>query len=104
MTAPEPGNAAGPEFDDDDDTGNRLPGGTARAVLDYIARQLVDDPDGISIEVEERRGDLTLRVHAAPGDLGRLIGRRGRVAQAMRAVTRAAGATDSVRVSVDIED
>jgi uncharacterized protein len=102
MTDADAGNAADDDFDDADI--NRLPGGTARAVLDYAARQLVDDPDSITIEADERRGELTLRVHAAPDDLGRLIGRRGRVAQALRAVTRAAGARDGVQVRVDIED
>ena len=97
------------EFDDDDefeeeDFGNRLPGATPRAVLDYVARAIVDEPDLVSIDVEERRGSVTLRLHVAPGDMGKIIGRRGRVAQAIRAVVRAAGARDEVAVNVDIVD
>ena len=99
------------EFDDledddfeEEDLGNRLPGATPRAVLDYVARAIVDDPDGVSIDVEERRGSVTLRLHVAPGDMGKVIGRRGRIAQAIRAVVRAAGASDEVAVNVDIVD
>jgi predicted RNA-binding protein YlqC (UPF0109 family) len=110
MSDPEPGNEADDYVEDDDvdgnvaDEGNRRAGGTALAVLDFAARQIVDDPDAIDIEVDERRGEVTLRLHAAPDDLGRLIGRRGRVAQALRAVTRAAGSRDGVHVRLDIED
>jgi predicted RNA-binding protein YlqC (UPF0109 family) len=86
------------------DAGNRIEGGTARAVCDYVARAIVEDPDALAIRVEERPGAVTLHVHAAPDDLGRLIGRRGRVAQALRAVVRAAGSRDRVVATVEIED
>jgi predicted RNA-binding protein YlqC (UPF0109 family) len=94
------------EYDDEfeEDFGNRLPGATPRAVLEYVARSMVDDPDAVMIDVEERRGAVTLRLHVAPGDMGKVIGRRGRVAQAIRAVVRAAGARDEVAVNVDIVD
>ena len=96
------------EFDDDDeyddDEGNRVVGASARAVLTYVAKAIVDDPEAVVVEAEERGRSLTLRVHAAPDDLGRLIGRRGRVAQSIRAVVRAAGAHDGVDASVDIVD
>lgn len=87
----------------DVDEFNRAPAPTAKAVLEYVAKELVDEPDDVSIEVEEGRV-VTLRVHAAPDDLGRLIGRRGRVAQSIRTVVRAAGAKDGTDVSVDIVD
>jgi predicted RNA-binding protein YlqC (UPF0109 family) len=95
------------EFDDegeDDNAGNRIDGGTARAVLGYIVENIVDEPEAIVIEDEERRNGVMLRVHVAPDDLGRVIGRRGRVAQSIRAVVRAAGAKDGVETSVDIAD
>jgi predicted RNA-binding protein YlqC (UPF0109 family) len=95
------------EVDDDDIDdvdGNRLVGGTARGVLDYLARQLVDDPEAVVIETVERRGSVLLRLHVAPGDMGRVIGRRGRVAQSIRTVVRAAGAKDGIDASVDIVD
>lgn len=80
---------------------NRIPGGRAKAVLEYLARHLVDEPEEVSVEV----GDgspvrLTLRV--APNDVGRVIGRRGRTAQALRAVTRAAASREGDEVFVDI--
>jgi uncharacterized protein len=90
--------------EDDDDAGNRLTGASARAVLAYVAKALVDDPEAVVVEADERGRSLTLRLHAAPDDLGRLIGRRGRVAQSIRAVVRAAGARDGVDASVDIVD
>jgi predicted RNA-binding protein YlqC (UPF0109 family) len=77
----------------------------ARGVLDYVARQIVDDPDAVEIDVEERRnGGVELRLHVAPDDMGKIIGRRGRVAQAVRTVVRAAGAKEGVEASVDIVD
>ena len=87
----------------DADDFNRLRGGSARAVLEYVAKAIVEDPDSVSIDAEERR-DVVLRLHAAPDDLGRLIGRRGRVAQSIRTVVRAAGARDGEDVTVDIVD
>ncbi|MDQ1467755.1 MAG: uncharacterized protein QOH10_2170 [Actinomycetota bacterium] len=106
------------EFDDDDlevdddevedeiaPEGNRIVGGRTRAVVEHIARSLVDDPDAIDIAVDERRsGDVTVLLHAGPGDVGRLIGKRGRVIQAIRQVARAAAASEGVRASVDVAD
>jgi uncharacterized protein len=96
------------EFEDDDEIapeGNRIAGGRTRAVVEHIARHLVDDPDAVDIAVEERRsGDVTVIGHAGPGDVGRLIGKRGRVIQAIRQVARAAAAAEGVRASVDVAD
>ena len=88
----------------DDDAGNRVEGATPRAVLDYLARSIVDEPDAVQIDVEEGRRGLTLRLHVAPGDMGKVIGKRGRVAQAIRTIVRAAGARDDLAVDVDIVD
>ncbi|HLI24958.1 MAG TPA: KH domain-containing protein [Acidimicrobiales bacterium] len=86
------------------DEPNRVPGGRARAVLTYLARQIVEDPDGVSVQVSETRGGVRLELLVADGDMGRVIGRKGRVAQAIRAVVRAAGARDGLNVTVDIVD
>jgi uncharacterized protein len=83
---------------------NQVSGGTARAVLDHIARSLVDDPDAVQIEVSEARQGVKLSLHVAPSDMGRVIGRRGRVAQAIRSLVRAAAARDGTDASVDIVD
>ncbi|MGH9109546.1 MAG: KH domain-containing protein [Acidimicrobiales bacterium] len=86
------------------DAGNRAPGGTASAVLTYLARSLADEPDAVEIRTEDRRGSMVLRVHVAPDDMGRVIGRRGRTAQAIRTLVGVAGARDDVRTVVDIVD
>jgi hypothetical protein len=84
---------------------NRVPGGTARAVLEYLARQIVDEPDAVGVETSGGGGQpVRLRLEVAPDDVGRVIGRRGRTAQAIRAVTRAAAARDGEEVFVDIAD
>jgi predicted RNA-binding protein YlqC (UPF0109 family) len=99
--------AGGGTFDEPEETDeyNRVDGAMAKAVLEYLARNIVDEPDGVSIEVEEgRRGDVRLSLHVAPEDMGKVIGRRGRTAQAIRTVVRAAGAREGTEVNVDIVD
>ena len=81
-----------------------LDGGTPLAVLNYVARSLSNDPDSVVIDTEERRGGLRLSLHVAPDDMGRVIGRRGRTAQAIRTLVNVAGAKDGVQASVDIVD
>ena len=81
-----------------------MAGGTSKAVLEYLARQIVDEPDDVVIDVDEARRGVRLSLHVAPEDMGKVIGRRGRVAQAIRTVVRAAGASEGVEVSVDIID
>ena len=96
---------------DDDDLdeigaeGNRIVGGIPKGVLEYVARNIVDDPDGVFVETSERReGEVELRLHVSPSDMGKVIGRRGRVAQALRQVVAAAGTKEGVRASLDIVD
>jgi uncharacterized protein len=92
-------------YDDDDlddDDGNRIVGARAVAVAEHVTRHLAEDADAIEIEVQERRGEVELLVHANPDDMGRLIGRRGRVIQATRQLVRAAGSADGVKANVDI--
>jgi predicted RNA-binding protein YlqC (UPF0109 family) len=79
--------------DDEVETeGDGLP--TATAVLEYVVRQLVEDPDAVSIELDDRGRRPVLNVHVGPGDMGRVIGKRGRVAQSIRTVVRAAAVRD----------
>ena len=74
-------------------------------MLEYVARNIVDDPDGVFVETSERRsGEVELRLHVSPSDMGKVIGRRGRVAQALRQVVAAAGTKEGVRASLDIVD
>jgi predicted RNA-binding protein YlqC (UPF0109 family) len=97
------------EFDDDEDDYNRADGNTvavptARAVLDYVVRQIVDEPDAVQIEVDDSGRRPSLNVHVAPGDMGRVIGKRGRVAQSIRTVVRAAAARDGREIEVEFVD
>jgi predicted RNA-binding protein YlqC (UPF0109 family) len=85
-----------------DDAGNDL--ATAQAVLGYVVKQLVDDPDAVSIELDDRGRRPVLNVHVGPGDMGRVIGKRGRVAQSIRTVVRAAAARDGGDVEVEFLD
>jgi uncharacterized protein len=77
---------------------------TAVAVLEYLVRALVDDPDAVVVEPVERRKGIVLEVRVAPGDMGRVIGRRGRTAESIRTVVRAAATRDEVDVDVDFVD
>ncbi len=89
---------------DDWDDEDSVDGGRAQAVLSYLANQLVDDPASVRIDVSETRQGVKLSLRVAPDDMGKVIGRRGRVAQSVRGVVRAAGARDGVDVMVDIVD
>ena len=110
------------EFEDDDDfedeiapegnrlddeigaVGNRVSGARAKSVIELVARRLVDDPDGVFVDSTERSDNVSILIHTSPGDLGRIIGKRGRVIQALRQVGRAAGATEGVRVTVEVAE
>ncbi len=88
----------------DDDAGNRVQGGASLAVATYLVTSITSDAESVVIDTEERGNQLRFHVHVAPEDMGRVIGRRGRVAQAIRTVVAAAGASDGVQTSVDIVD
>ena len=77
---------------------------TAEAVCEYLVRELVDDPDAVSVDSVDGRRGLTLEVSVGPGDMGRVIGRRGRMANAIRTVVRAAASKDGKEVDVDFVD
>ncbi|MCX7619241.1 MAG: KH domain-containing protein [Acidimicrobiales bacterium] len=89
---------------DEVDHHNRVPAATARNVLEYLVRELVDDPDSVRIEVDESRRKPQLNVYVAQGDMGRVIGKRGRVAQAIRQVVRAAAVKDGTDVDIEFVD
>ena len=73
-------------------------------LLAWIARQLVDDPDAVSVETVEHDDATVLRLHVAPDDVGKVIGRQGRLARALRTVVRAGGAGDGRRIVLEIAD
>jgi predicted RNA-binding protein YlqC (UPF0109 family) len=76
----------------------------ATAVTEYLVRELVDDPEAVSVEMVDGRRGPTLEVNVGPGDMGRVIGRRGRMANAIRSVVRAAATKDGAEVDVDFVD
>jgi predicted RNA-binding protein YlqC (UPF0109 family) len=76
-----------------------------RELLEFIARSLVADPDAVEVtEIEETEGEVVLELEVAEDDLGRVIGRGGRVANALRTVIKAAATRAEKRVIVDIID
>jgi predicted RNA-binding protein YlqC (UPF0109 family) len=76
-----------------------------RELLEFLARSLVADPNAVQVsEVEEIDGEVVLELEVAEDDLGRVIGRGGRVANALRSVMKAAATREEKRVVVDILD
>jgi len=73
-------------------------------LLAYLARELVDDRDAVRVEEEERDGALVLVLHVAPDDVGKVIGRQGRIARALRTLVRASAVREGRRVLVEIAD
>jgi uncharacterized protein len=73
-------------------------------LLEYLARGLVDEPDAVRVEEEERDDAIVLRLHVAKDDVGKVIGRQGRIARALRAIVRAGGARQRRRLILEIAD
>jgi uncharacterized protein len=73
-------------------------------LLEWIARRLVDEPDAVRVETEEREDAVVFRLHVAPDDVGKVIGRQGRLARALRSLVRAAGARADRRYILEIAD
>lgn len=97
------------DVDDVDDDGeerdpNRIPAATARDVCEYLVKAVVDEPDGVEVDVNDRARVTTIEVRVAPGDMGRVIGKRGRIAQSIRTVVRAAAVRDGASVDVEFVD
>ncbi|HXV03391.1 MAG TPA: KH domain-containing protein [Gaiellaceae bacterium] len=73
-------------------------------LLAFLAKRLVDDPDAVRVEEEEREDAIVLRLHVAKDDVGKVIGRQGRIARALRAIVRAGGARQRRRLILEIAD
>jgi hypothetical protein len=72
-------------------------------LLEELARRLVDEPDAVRVEeVEGEDGSLVLRLHVAEGDVGKVIGRQGRIARALRTIVRAGGPNAGRRLQLEI--
>jgi predicted RNA-binding protein YlqC (UPF0109 family) len=73
-----------------------------KELLEYIARELVDDPDAVEVtEIQDERG-LLLQLKVGPEDMGKVIGKGGRTARAIRAVVKAAGVREGIHAAVEI--
>lgn len=86
------------------DSANLIPAPIATAVLDHVVRSIVDNPDAVVVEGSNDGDKVLLEVRVGEGDLGRVIGRRGRTAMSIRNVVRAAATRDGVDVDVDFVD
>lgn len=74
-----------------------------RKLIEYVAQSLVDDPAAVQVrEIRNDRNALILELHVASDDFGKVIGRQGRVAKAMRTLLRAGGAREDRRTSLEI--
>ena len=71
-------------------------------LLEFLARQLVDEPDSVRVEQVDADDELVLRLYVADNDRGKVIGRQGRIARALRTVVRASAARERRRVRLEI--
>ena len=86
------------------DSANLVPAPVATAVLDHVVRSIVDNPEAVKVVGFPDGDKILLEVRVGEGDLGRVIGRRGRTAMSIRAVVRAAAVRDGVEIDVDFVD
>ena len=75
-----------------------------KELLTYIARSLVDDPDAVSVSETETPVETVLELRVAPSDMGKVIGRQGRIAKEIRALMRSVAQRQGKKISVDIVD
>ena len=74
-----------------------------KELVEYIVKGLVDHPEEVTVTEQRQGGNVSLRLHVSPDDMGRVIGKGGKVANALRALLRAMAAKDNVRVTLDID-
>lgn len=74
-----------------------------KEVLEIIAKALVENPDAVSVtQIDNEDETITLELRVAPDDMGKVIGKQGRIAKAIRAVVKAAASKENKKVAVDI--
>jgi predicted RNA-binding protein YlqC (UPF0109 family) len=71
-------------------------------LVEYLARGLVDKPEAVRVVRSEREGSIVLELHVDPEDVGKVIGRQGRIARALRTIVRASGARSNERALLEI--
>jgi predicted RNA-binding protein YlqC (UPF0109 family) len=87
-----------------DESGNTNASNPVRAVVEVVARALVDKPDSVEVRESSRRGMMVLELKTAPGDMGKIIGRQGRTAAALRTLVAVTAEKHGVRAQLDIRD
>ena len=75
-----------------------------KELLIYIAQNLVDNPDAVSVTELEKEGETLFELRVAPGDMGKVIGPQGRIARDIRTIMRSAAGRQGKRVTIDIVD
>ena len=73
-------------------------------LIEFLARSLVDNPDDVRVEEEQEEGRVVLRLYVAEDDMGKVIGKQGRIANAMRDLLKVAAARQGTRASLEIGD
>lgn len=74
-----------------------------KELVEVVAKALVDNPDEVVVTEKKEGKNVVLELHVAPSDMGKVIGKQGRIAKAIRAVVKAASSKDNTRVDVDIK-
>ena len=73
-----------------------------KELVEVIAKSLVENPDEVVVTEKEEGKNITVELHVAPSDMGKVIGKQGRIAKAIRSVVKAASSKDNKRVDVEI--
>ena len=73
-----------------------------KELLEFIAKSMVSDPDSVTVEEAVQENSVVLTLHVAEGDMGKVIGKQGRIAKAIRTVVKAAASHENKKVTVDI--
>ena len=74
-----------------------------KELVEVIAKALVDNPDEVEKKKKKEGRNIRVQLHVAPSDMGKVIGRQGRIARAIRSVVKAASAQEDYRIDVDID-
>ena len=73
-----------------------------RELLEFVAKSMVNHPEEVEVTVSERDNSTVLQLHVAKDDMGKVIGKQGRIAKAIRTVVKAAASNENKKVTVDI--
>ncbi len=73
-----------------------------KELLEFIAKSMVSEPDAVTVEESAQENSIVLTLHVAEGDMGKVIGKQGRIAKAIRTVVKAAASHENKKVTVDI--